>query len=79
MKDMLLVKLLLIINSNLITHQKKKKKRMPYIKEGFSIVYIEGNYYLALNHEIKFWHYKVDDKGLYKLYNKSIGEQCSEE
>ena len=47
-------------------------------KEGFSIVYTEGNYYLALDHKIKFWHCKVDDKGLYKLYDESIGEQCSE-
>ena len=47
-------------------------------KKGFSIVYTEGNYYLALDHKIKFWHCKVDDNGLYKIYDKSIGEQCSE-
>lgn len=46
-------------------------------KEGFSIVNTEGTYYLALNHKIEFWHCKVDDKGLYKIYDKSIGPQCS--
>ncbi|CAX40082.1 covalently-linked cell wall protein, putative [Candida dubliniensis CD36] len=46
-------------------------------KKGFSIVHTEGTYYLALNHQIEFWHCKVDDKGLYKIYDKSIGDQCS--
>ena len=46
-------------------------------KKGFSIVHTEGTYYLALDHKIDFWHCKVDDKGLYKIYDKSIGEQCS--
>ena len=32
---------------------------------------------MALDHKIDFWHCKVDDKGLYKIYDKSIGEQCS--
>ena len=58
-------------------HSINHHKRMPYTK-GFSIVYTEGNYYLALDHKIKFWHCKVDDNGLYKIYDKSIGEQCSE-
>ena len=47
-------------------------------KKGFSIVYTHGNYYLALDNKIKFWHCKVDDNGLYKIYDKSIGEQCCE-
>lgn len=44
---------------------------------GFSITYQYGNYLLALNHKTLFWHCKVDDYGLYKIYDKKIGAQCS--
>ncbi|RCK54553.1 Cell wall mannoprotein PIR1 [Candida viswanathii] len=44
---------------------------------GFSITYQYGNYLLALDHKTVFWHCKVDDYGLYKIYDKKIGAQCA--
>ena len=54
----------------------KPPQKMPYIKGIFHCLH--SWYYLALDNKIKFWHCKVDDNGLYKIYDKSIGEQCCE-
>ncbi|RCK62303.1 Cell wall protein PIR5 [Candida viswanathii] len=45
--------------------------------KGFSIVHEHGAYLLALEHKTKFWHCKVNEKGLYKIYDAKIGGQCS--
>lgn len=44
---------------------------------GFSITYQYGNYLLALNKNTVFWHCKVNDYGVFKVYNKKIAAQCS--
>ncbi|CAI5758211.1 unnamed protein product [Candida verbasci] len=46
--------------------------------KGFTIVEKDDEYLLALKGKTKFWHCKVDDCGLYKLYDKKIAPQCSE-
>ncbi|KAI3405963.1 hypothetical protein KGF56_001182 [Candida oxycetoniae] len=45
---------------------------------GWSIVYKDGYYLLALNDCTTFWECAVDDNGLYKLYDACIGGQCKE-
>ncbi|CAK9437212.1 uncharacterized protein LODBEIA_P15900 [Lodderomyces beijingensis] len=45
---------------------------------GWSIVYKNGYYLLALNGSTTFWECAVDDYGTYKIYDKCIGGQCDE-
>ncbi|CAK9437211.1 uncharacterized protein LODBEIA_P15890 [Lodderomyces beijingensis] len=45
---------------------------------GWSIVYKDGYYLLALNKCTTFWECAVDDCGTYKIYDKCIGGQCRE-
>ncbi|KAI5960541.1 uncharacterized protein KGF55_004434 [Candida pseudojiufengensis] len=44
--------------------------------KGWSIVYKDGYYELALNGCTDFWECPVNDYGLYKLYDKSIDIKC---
>lgn len=43
--------------------------------KGFSIVTYKGVKYLALNGNTKFWNSAVNDKGVYKIYDKPITDQ----
>lgn len=45
--------------------------------KGWSIVSWNGKLLLALNGDTQFWHCQAGTNGLYKLYNASIGGQCS--
>ncbi|CAI5755763.1 unnamed protein product [Candida verbasci] len=44
--------------------------------KGFSIKYQLGQWLLALNHKTLFWSCKVDEKCLFKIYDKKIACHC---
>ncbi|RCK63579.1 putative cell wall mannoprotein PIR32 [Candida viswanathii] len=43
--------------------------------KGFTIVFEDGEYLLAINGKTKFWNSAVDDTGVYKVYDAPITDE----
>ncbi|KAL6451072.1 LOW QUALITY PROTEIN: hypothetical protein SBY92_001323 [Candida maltosa Xu316] len=51
------------------------KSQPGSINNGFTIVYEDGEYLLALKGQTKFWNSKVDGNGVYKIYDAPITDK----